>query len=82
MKMSVKQIKFSSGASLIFEEPGLLTSMVENKYCFEYEQDCNEVTKPELCFLGGDQFINGELIITPMANGLCKELEIRRKLNN
>ena len=50
------------------------------KYCSDYDNTCQELVNPNKCFIGGTWVCqNGYTSEMPMADGVCKELEIRSK---
>lgn len=52
------------------------------KYCSSYESDCCEVENPTACFLGGFRRCEGGMEhYFHMADGICKEAEIRKTAN-
>ena len=54
-----------------------LTKLV--KYCSDYDEDCKHIGEPGRCFLGGIwECDNGCRSYFDMADGICKEMELRR----
>jgi hypothetical protein len=49
-------------------------------YCSDYDEDCKEIKYPSVCFLGlpFETPCCGKIIHFELADGLCKEMEIRR----
>lgn len=51
------------------------------KYCSSYDEDCKDINDPHACFIGGlwACSITGRVSYFDLADGVCKEMEIRRK---
>lgn len=55
------------------------TIVEQIKHCSDYDDECKDVKSPGQCFLGGIWVCkNGHASDVPMADGLCKEMEVRR----
>lgn len=49
------------------------------KYCSDYDETCHELADPMKCFLGGNWTCqNGYSSYMPMADGVCKMMDILR----
>ena len=49
------------------------------KYCSCYDEDCH-IIDPFECFIGGEwECQNGHKSIVPIADGVCKMMEINRR---
>ncbi len=57
------------------------TKSKKERYCSSYDNECKDVNDPHHCFLGMPQITQccGEIVHFGLADGICKEMEIRRK---
>jgi hypothetical protein len=42
-----------------------------DKRCSDYDEDCQHVREPLSCWVGGYQFVLGEIVEMPVADGYC-----------